>query len=655
MLEISTCRTNFLLDIRKCYHLTQIFPPILFRFIENEDDEVPCDAYFNIDPSSSAISVIDEQLLDREQMLGMKHHLLNVSLTCLVGYISNSEYIPVILQIHIDVLDINDETPGFSVLSQPHRLNLTENVGIPAVVLTLQPRDKDQGLNGTTLFNITRGNELNYFTIDLPEGEPEDSTTTRVIVLRKNLNFEGMTSGVFNLSITISDMGEIPLVFVQIILITVTNLQDEPPTFEITSYTFCVLENQTVGSQSDFSYVRASSQGYAIVYSMSGNSRSTDMVGVNQSTGGLFLRKPLDYEASRANIQFTVIASNPNTRDVVTVSVNVQVCDVNDEAPYFKCIDVGTLGCPTEDNIDGFEFCMSENQNYTNLITLEMLDEDSSPEFRIINENIEHNVEPEGAPLKIILSPFVQIFLSDGPVDRELFPNITVTLTLENIAVPSLRTNSTLIIQVLDVNDNAPVFSQDDYRACVFEGSPVDRKVVQVVATDKDLKENGTVSYYVSSTEREESTHWFKISPEDGIISVASSSISYLAVDGVVNLTVTAVDNGAQRLSSSVIIIITIIPSTTFLSNSYQEYSSNDFNLLTNSNHDIYLEYTTTKQDGLLLYQQDSNGNVFSVQLKQGAILVKTVVNEMEKMMDESSEDVWVAVSIQRSEQQVNL
>ena len=44
----------------------------------------------------------------------------------------------------------------------------------------------------------------------------------------------------------------------------------------------------------------------------------------------------------------------------------------------------------------------------------------------------------------------------------------------------------TLLVQVLDVNDHAPEFSQDVYQANVSENKPATSIVTQVSATDRD-------------------------------------------------------------------------------------------------------------------------------------------------------------------------
>lgn len=50
-----------------------------------------------------------------------------------------------------------------------------------------------------------------------------------------------------------------------------------------------------------------------------------------------------------------------------------------------------------------------------------------------------------------------------------------------------------VILQVLDVNDNKPVFETNTYVATVMEGMPVGTRVVQVRALDPDWGSNGQV------------------------------------------------------------------------------------------------------------------------------------------------------------------
>lgn len=50
-----------------------------------------------------------------------------------------------------------------------------------------------------------------------------------------------------------------------------------------------------------------------------------------------------------------------------------------------------------------------------------------------------------------------------------------------------------MFLQILDVNDNNPIFDTNTYVATVMEGMPVGTRVVQVRALDPDWGSNGQV------------------------------------------------------------------------------------------------------------------------------------------------------------------
>ena len=63
--------------------------------------------------------------------------------------------------------------------------------------------------------------------------------------------------------------------------------------------------------------------------------------------------------------------------------------------------------------------------------------------------------------------------------------NLTVTAVNED-AIPKLMANCKVVVNVLDLNDNAPIFDKSIYFANVVENSPVNTSVIQVQARDQD-------------------------------------------------------------------------------------------------------------------------------------------------------------------------
>ncbi|XP_053734383.1 protocadherin gamma-A11-like [Synchiropus splendidus] len=83
----------------------------------------------------------------------------------------------------------------------------------------------------------------------------------------------------------------------------------------------------------------------------------------------------------------------------------------------------------------------------------------------------------------------------ENKLDREKQQDIELILTAYDGGSPQRSGTVVIHVTVLDANDNAPVFSQDLYKASLPENSPLDTVVIRVSATDADEGVNGQVTY----------------------------------------------------------------------------------------------------------------------------------------------------------------
>ncbi|XP_047209259.1 protocadherin gamma-A12-like isoform X31 [Girardinichthys multiradiatus] len=88
----------------------------------------------------------------------------------------------------------------------------------------------------------------------------------------------------------------------------------------------------------------------------------------------------------------------------------------------------------------------------------------------------------------------VELVLSKE-LDREKLKEISLLLTALDGGSPQRTGTVRIHINVLDANDNVPVFSQPIYKTSVEENSPVGTVVLTVNATDEDEGLNGVVTY----------------------------------------------------------------------------------------------------------------------------------------------------------------
>lgn len=96
----------------------------------------------------------------------------------------------------------------------------------------------------------------------------------------------------------------------------------------------------------------------------------------------------------------------------------------------------------------------------------------------------------------------------------------TLTVEASYSGPPVLTSTASVVIDVIDYNDNTPVFSEREYSSTVEENSNPGTFVLQVFATDKDSNDNSKIQYSILSGNEEGR---FVINEGTGILSVAES------------------------------------------------------------------------------------------------------------------------------------
>uniref|UniRef100_A0A3Q3DG04 Cadherin domain-containing protein n=1 Tax=Hippocampus comes TaxID=109280 RepID=A0A3Q3DG04_HIPCM len=103
-------------------------------------------------------------------------------------------------------------------------------------------------------------------------------------------------------------------------------------------------------------------------------------------------------------------------------------------------------------------------------------------------------------------------------LDREKQAVITLTLTAVDGGTPPKSGTMTIVVNVLDINDNAPVFSQSLYKASVHENIRIGTSIITLNATDLDAGENGLVFYSFSEVGRGKQNDLFAIDKTSGTV-----------------------------------------------------------------------------------------------------------------------------------------
>ncbi|XP_059716268.1 protocadherin beta-15-like [Haemorhous mexicanus] len=272
------------------------------------------DSAFVIDPRTGEIKL--KKPLDFE---AAQTHDLSVRATDGGG-------LSAICKVLVEVVDVNDNAPELVVssFSSP----LPENTVPGTVVALFTVRDRDSGANGKIscaledqLFFSLRPAYKNYY--ELVTVSALDREETPQYMLR----------------VTAADAGSPPLTTTQTFTVDISDVNDNAPVFNQTSYTMYVRENNVatvfvgavsaadadVGLNAKVTYWLAAEQGPERAW--------CSCISVNSENGHVFVLRPLDYEHLRQS-EVTVSASDAGSPPLrANVTVRLVVLDENDNAP----------------------------------------------------------------------------------------------------------------------------------------------------------------------------------------------------------------------------------------------------------------------------------------------------------------------------------
>lgn len=134
-------------------------------------------------------------------------------------------------------------------------------------------------------------------------------------------------------------------------------------------------------------------------------------------------------------------------------------------------------------------------------------------------------------------------------LDRESVSDYELEVTAQ---VGNITTRGVVMIAVLDINDNAPVFSLDTYTKIINATHNATAAILEVIAIDLDQGDNGTVTYHL-------------LSRSDNFVINSTSGEIFLVTDGVevgdYGLVVEATDMGIPINMSSTASVLVYVTS----------------------------------------------------------------------------------------------
>uniref|UniRef100_A0A4W6EXE5 FAT atypical cadherin 1a n=1 Tax=Lates calcarifer TaxID=8187 RepID=A0A4W6EXE5_LATCA len=497
--------------------------------------------------------------------------------------------------IHITVEDVNDNPPQFS--SDPYTITVFENTETGTYVAKLQANDVDTGLNKDILYSLVDSAD-GYFSID---------DHTGVISLERPLDRE--VQSVYELKARASDQGLPRLSSVCQVVISVLDINDNPPVFEHREYTATVSEDIAVGMQ--VLRVQAASRdteangeiSYSII---SGNEHG--MFRVDPQTGDIFVIEPLDYEVSH-EYYITIEATDggsPPLSDMATVNINLT--DVNDNRPVFSQ--------------DVYTAVVSEDTELGKTVMTVMAEDLDGPSYDHVRFSIVDG--NQGSPFTI--DPLRGELKVARQLDRERTSGYTLVVVASDNGVPPLSSSAMINIDISDVNDNPPLFSQANYSLIIQENRPKGTSVLQLTVTDRDASHNGPPFTFAIVDGNEGDA--FHINQHGALVAVGAlnrkSKEHYL-------LQAQVSDSGKPPLFSTAFISVRIIeesvyppailPLDIFISTAGDEYPGGVLGKIHATDQDIYDTLTYSLAPSSSSSSADESGAFFSVSASDGKVI----------------------------------
>lgn len=363
----------------------------------------------------------------------------------------------------ITVMDVNDNHPEF--LQKEYYARLNEDAAVGTSVVTVTAVDRD--VNSAVTYQITGGNTRNRFAI---------STAGGAGLLSLALPLDYKQERRYVLTVTASDRTLHDTCQVHI---NITDANTHRPVFQSAHYSVSVNEDSPPGSLVVVISATDDDVGEnaRITYLLEDN---IPQFRIDSATGAITLQAELDYEDQMTYTLAITAKDNgiPQKSDTTYVEVNVN--DVNDNAPQF--LSPRYQGSVSEDATP-----------FTSVLQISATDRDAHANGRV-QYTFQNGEDGDG---DFTIEPTSGILRTVRRLDRESVPFYELTAYAVDRGVPPQRTPVHIQVTVLDVNDNAPVFPADDFEVLVKENSAVGSVVAQITATDPDEGANAQIMYQI--------------------------------------------------------------------------------------------------------------------------------------------------------------
>ncbi|KAM9792483.1 protocadherin-23 [Neosynchiropus ocellatus] len=380
-----------------------------------------------------------------------------------------------VIRVKILVEDVNDHSPVFP--SEEVELGISELSPFGSRFQLEGARDQDVGEFGTQGYRILESRVAETFQLEYRNGNLD-------VILVSKLDREAQDF--YSLTIEAFDGGIPARTGALQVKVHILDENDSPPVFNQTEYHASIVESAPVMSTVCQVHATDLDQGdnSRITYEI--NRRQSDpheTFSINETTGEIYLNKPLDFEADSFHELIVTARDNGAQPEQSSTHVGVKVLNVNDNSPTISVLFLSEAG-------DAVVSEAASIGDYVARISV------SDPDI----DTAAISVALEGGDGMFALKQtddFLHALCVNAKLDREEKDLYELKVLATDFGSPPLSSEAVLLIRVMDSNDCPPVFDRDTYTVDVREDAPIGASLVQIQARDADEGPNSDLRYSI--------------------------------------------------------------------------------------------------------------------------------------------------------------
>ncbi|XP_060935987.1 protocadherin-19 isoform X2 [Limanda limanda] len=442
------------------------------------------------------------------------------------------------VQLNIKVIDSNDNNPVFD--ESVYTVNVMENSPINTLVIDLNATDPDEGPNGEIVYTF------NSYVTEKTRDAFKIDPRTGIITVNGILDYEA--TQIYEIDIQAKDLGPNSIPAHCKVTVNVMDTNDNPPVINLLSLNTEMVE---VSENAQRGYVIAlvrvsdkdSGANGKVQCRLQGN--VPFRLQEYESFSTILVDGRLDRE-QKDTYNLTIQAEDSGTPPLrATKSLVVKVTDENDNPPHFLKPHYQ-------------EMVMENNLPGSCLLAVSAEDPDLGMNGTVSYSIVPGEIKHMDVNTYVSINPSGRIY-SMRSFDHEYTRTFDFKVLARDNGNPSLSSNATVRIVVLDVNDNTPVMTNPPLvngtaEVSIPRNAGVGYMVTQVKADDYDEGENGRLTYTISEGDRA----FFEIDQVNG--EVRSTKMFGENAKANYEITVVARDHGKPSLSASAYIVVYLSP-----------------------------------------------------------------------------------------------